>query len=280
MNLFITGATGFIGRNLLDNEDFLRKFRKVYCLTRKKKNIKNKKIIWVKGSLNSNLIKYLKKSDCLLHMAAHSANKPYDNLKNCFTWNCLISSRFFDDAYKSGIKKFMVMGTYFEYGFAGQFHKHSKISSDSFCLPMSTYALSKSFFFQTLFSWSLQKDVSIKYLRLPHVFGEGELKSRLWPKIKENKIDKIKLQNPRFKTNFIHIKILIKKINYLLNLKKFKKNFFEIKNITDKNMTVYDFAKNEKIKLSSKVKILKAKKKKHLFQFLLPKNDNVLIKIK
>ena len=65
----------------------------------------------------------------------------------------------------------MILGSYFEYGFAGQVHK-KKISSRSFCLPMSSYALSKSFFFQTLFSWSLGKNISIKYLRLPHVFGE------------------------------------------------------------------------------------------------------------
>ena len=89
MNLFITGGSGFVGTNLLLESNFLKKFKKIYCLTRKKnnKNI-NKKIIWITGNLNSNLNRYFKKSDCLLHMAAHSANRPYDNLYNCFKWNC------------------------------------------------------------------------------------------------------------------------------------------------------------------------------------------------
>tara|TARA_B100001057_G_scaffold500257_1_gene614333 strand:- start:1090 stop:1929 length:840 start_codon:yes stop_codon:yes gene_type:complete len=279
MNLFITGATGFIGKNLLENKDFLKKFNKIYCLTRKKINNKNN-IIWVEGNLKSNLNKYFKKSDCLLHLAAHSANKPYDNLNNCFKWNCSISANLINNAYKSGIKKFMILGTYFEYGFAGQIYKEKKISSRSICLPMSTYALSKSFFFQTLFSWSLGKNISIKYLRLPHVFGEGELKSRLWPQIKENKINQIKLDNPKFITNFINIKKLIKKINNYLIIKKFKKNYFEIQNITDKDMNIYNFTIHEKKKLKSDVKILKSKKNSNVFQFLLPKNDNFLIKIK
>lgn len=280
MNLFITGATGFIGKNLLDNKDFLKKFSKIYCLTRKKKINDKKNIIWIKGNLKSNLKKYLKKSDCLLHLAAHSANKPYDSLDNCFKWNCSISANFIDNAYKSGVRKFMILGSYFEYGFAGQVYKKKKISSKSICLPMSSYALSKSFFFQTLFSWSLGKNISIKYLRLPHVYGKGELKSRLWPKIKANQISQIKLDNPNFITNFINIDKLIKKINSHLIIRKFKKNYFEIKNITDKDMTIYNFTITEKKKLKSDVKISKFKKSKNLFQFLLPKNDNFLIKIK
>ena len=277
MNLFITGATGFIGKNLLDNKDFLKKFSKIYCLTRKKKINNKNNIIWVKGNLKSSLKKYLKKSDCLLHLAAHSANKPYDNLENCFKWNCSVSVNFIDKAYKSGVRKFMILGSYFEYGFAGQVYEKKYLQK--VLSSMSSYALSKSFSFKHCFlgHW---ENISIKYLRLPHVFGEGELKSRLWPQIKANKINHIKLDNPKFMTNFININKLIKKIKNHLIIKKFKKNYFEIKNITDKDMSIHNFAISEKKKLKSDVKILKSKKSNYLFQFLLPKNDNFLIKIK
>lgn len=281
MNLFITGGSGFVGTNLLLESNFLKKFKKIYCLTRKK-NIKdvNKKIIWINGNLNSNLTKYFKKSDCLLHMAAHSANRPYDNLYNCFKWNCLSSMNLIEKAFNEGIKKFIIIGTYHEYGFAGQLHKNKKTSTKSFCLPLSTYALSKSFFFQTIFSWSLGKDVSIKYLRLPHVFGEGELKTRLWPQIKENKLKKIVINNPNFMTNFINIKKLTKKLNNYIDFKNIKKNFFEIKNVLDKDMSLYNFAIKEKKSLNSKVKIIKSTDRKNLWKFLIPKNDKFLIKIK
>ena len=281
MNLFITGGSGFVGTNLLLESNFLKKFKKIYCLTRKK-NIKdlNKKIIWITGNLNSNLTKYFKTSDCLLHMAAHSATRPYDNLYNCFKWNCLSSMNLIERAFNEGIKKFIIIGTYHEYGFAGQLHKNKKTSTKSFCLPLSTYALSKSFFFQTIFSWSLGKDVSIKYLRLPHVFGEGELKTRLWPQIKENKLKKIVINNPNFMTNFINIKKLTKKLNNYIDFKNIKKNFFEIKNVLDKDMSLYNFAIKEKKSLNSKVKIIKSTDRKNLWKFLIPKNDKFLIKIK
>jgi len=280
MNLFITGASGFVGKNLLENKNFFKKFKKIYCLTRKSKKISNKKIIWVKGNLNSNLKKYLKNCDCLLHMAAHSANKPYDNLNNCFKWNCLYSLKFIDSAYKAGIKKFIFTGTYYEYGYAGEIHKNKTTSVNSFCLPISTYALSKSFFFQSIFSWSLNKNVGIKYLRLPHVYGEGEKKSRLWAQIKDDKLNEIKINNPNFKTNFINIKKLVIQLNTQININKIKKNFFEIVNIIDKNMTIYQFAINQKKKLGSKVKLKKLINKKNLWNFLIPKKDKVLIKIK
>ena len=109
MNIFITGASGFVGKNLLKNKKFIDGYNKIYCLSRKKqKNYKNK-ILWIKGDINSNLKKYFKKSDCLLNMAAHSTNRPYDKLFNCFKWNCFLPKKFIDKAYKAGIKKFVFL---------------------------------------------------------------------------------------------------------------------------------------------------------------------------
>ena len=279
MNLFITGGSGFVGTYLLKNKVFLKQFKKIYCLTRSKKVKKNKKVVWIYGNLKSDLKFYFKKSHCLLHLAAHSTNKPYDNLNNCFKWNCLNSIDLINSAYKSGIKKFIITGTYYEYGFAGQIYKTQKISAKSLCLPTSNYALSKAFFLQILFSWSLGKNVSIKYLRFPHVYGDGEFKNRLWSQIKENIVNEIRLDNPDFLTNFININELIKKIINHGNIKNMKKNFFEIINVCGKTMKLTQFVNKEKKRLKSKIKIVKLKNKKNLFKFLIPKKDKVSIKI-
>lgn len=279
MNVFITGGSGFVGSYLLKNIDFLKKFKKIYCLSRSKKINKNKKIVWVRGNLKSDLRSYFKKSDCLIHLAAHSANKPYDNLHNCFKQNCLNSIDLINSAYKSGINKFIVSGTYYEYGFAGQIFKAQKISVKNLCLPTSSYALSKLFFLQILFAWALGKKISVKYLRFPHVFGDGEFKNRLWPQIKKNKINKISLDNPDLITNFININDLVKKIINYSNVKKMKKNFFEIINVCGKTMKLSQFVSNEKKRLKSNIKIIKLKNKKNLLNFLIPKKDKIFIKI-
>ena len=50
MRLFITGASGFLGKNFINLA--LRKKIKIYALSRKKKY--SKKLIWLKGDLKKN----------------------------------------------------------------------------------------------------------------------------------------------------------------------------------------------------------------------------------
>ena len=50
-----------------------------------------------------------------MHLAAHSANTPYDSIENCLEFNLIKSFDFLKKAYKAGIRKFIIAGSCFEY---------------------------------------------------------------------------------------------------------------------------------------------------------------------
>ena len=59
MRIFLTGATGFLGKNFLNLA--LKNDYKVFALTKKIKNLKkHKNLIWLKGSLEDNWFEELK----------------------------------------------------------------------------------------------------------------------------------------------------------------------------------------------------------------------------
>ena len=280
MNLFITGASGFIGSKLLSNKIFLKKFKKIYCLSRRKNKTNSKNITWINGDLNTNLTKYFKKSSYLIHLAAHSANKPYDNLENCLYWNCINSIKLINSAYKAGINKFIVLGTFYEFGLSGNIYKNSGIPVLAPQLPQSTYAISKAIFFQSLLSWSMGKNVGIRYLRLPHIYGQGEKKTRLWPIIKADKKNKILLDNPNFRSTFLSINNLISQIIKFSNFQNLKEKYFEINNLPGQNLSIYNFAKIQKKITGSRIKIIKKKSKNINLKFLIMKKQKKIIKLK
>ena len=74
-------------------------------------------------------------------------DKINDNLENCLKWNCKVPIKFISKAYKAGIKKFVILGTYHEYGMAGNIYKNKKTPVLSSLMPVSTYAMSKAIFF-------------------------------------------------------------------------------------------------------------------------------------
>ena len=80
--LFLTGATGFIGKNFLKKAE--KKGFKIFALSRKRKINSNKRVTWIKGELDSNLDKYLKQSHTLIHLAATGVNKKKNKFKRSF----------------------------------------------------------------------------------------------------------------------------------------------------------------------------------------------------
>ena len=182
MNLFVTGATGFIGSHFLK----VNKEHELTCLKRKESSPRvdiNKEYTWIIGELNNFQFDHLENKDALIHFAAHSPNPPYDSYENCFYWNVLATIQLFEEAFKKGIRKFIVAGTGFEYGKSGE--NYDLIPIHAPLLPTSSYPASKAAASIMLSSWAKERNVQLKILRIFQVYGEGELQSRLWPSLKK-----------------------------------------------------------------------------------------------
>jgi len=181
MRIFLTGGTGFIGSHVLNesikyNYEIIALKRKINSKT-KVKLISNP--IWKLGTLQKTLEEDLKNIDTVLHLASHSTNVPYDNLTNCLKVNLFDTIDFFEMAYKSGVRKFVITGSCFEYGKKGE--EYEFIPPSAPLLPTQTYPASKAAASISLIQWALEKNVSLSILRLFQIYGEGELKNRLWP---------------------------------------------------------------------------------------------------
>tara|TARA_X000000950_G_scaffold288731_1_gene407064 strand:- start:3549 stop:4400 length:852 start_codon:yes stop_codon:yes gene_type:complete len=183
MKLFVTGATGFVGSH----------FSK-YCLDN------NSDVVLLKRSpesspristLDTNIFlcksyKTLNKFDfegvdVLLHLACHSANYPYDSIENCLKYNVHQPLELFKLAKSSGVSKFVVIGTCFEYGISGKYYDYIPANAPLF--PTLTYPSSKAAGAIVFTQWAIQNAVSLAYLRLFQVYGPGEKSSRLWPSL-------------------------------------------------------------------------------------------------
>ena len=78
MNLFVTGASGFIGKNFCKKA--LKAGHKIFAPTRKKKfSFTHRNMIWLKGEFFYNWKKSLSHSHMLVHFAASGVKSDYEN---------------------------------------------------------------------------------------------------------------------------------------------------------------------------------------------------------
>ena len=183
MDILLTGATGFIGSHVIkiasEKKYNVLAIRR-NALSQPKIKLKNN-INWISKELSKISKEDIKNSDVLIHLAAHSANVPYDTLENCMHFNVYETLNFFNFAFNSGIRKFVVTGSCFEYGKKGE--EYDFIPPDAALFPTQSYPASKAAASLALTQWALEKNVSLTILRLFQVYGEGELKTRLWPSL-------------------------------------------------------------------------------------------------
>lgn len=265
MKIFLTGGTGFIGSNLI-NELTNNNHKVISTINKRKKTAVKltQKPIWIQKPLNKLKPENFKKIDVLIHLASHKIYPPYDSLDKYLYWNVYAPLIMAKNACKAGVKKFIIIGSCFEYGKTSNQIKYLKPNSK--LRPIDNYSFSKSMaslMFEKLSQ--NEKFIKIKILRLFHTFGEGEHKSRFYPSlIKAAMLNKnFSMTNGNQLRDFMHINTATKKIKNELNFKDMNKKKFIIKNIYSGNyFTLKNFAKYVWKEKKAKGKLIFNKKKR------------------
>lgn len=184
MKIFLTGGTGFIGSHFIN--DAHKDGHEMVVLKRISSQPRieiSKDPVWITGQLDRNFKREFDGCDVLVHLAAHSTNEPYDTLENCLYWNLTASLKLIRQAIASGVNKFVIAGSCFEYGQSGE--RYDYIPTDAPLEPTSSYSVSKAAATLALRQLCIEYSIQLQFLRIFQVFGEGENKNRLWPSLRK-----------------------------------------------------------------------------------------------
>jgi len=177
--ILITGATGFVGSQVLKN--LLARNNDVYAVVRKtkknllKKNYPNLNLI-ATNDLFAESSEWWRKKCKDIHTIIHVAwyVEPGKYLNSSKNINCLKGSlNMAQGAIKAGVKKFVGIGTCFEYDLS-----LGKLSINSMLKPSTIYSATKASLYTTLSQLFINNSTEFAWCRLFYLYGEGDDKRR------------------------------------------------------------------------------------------------------
>jgi len=244
MKIFLTGGTGFIGSHFI-NEAHSHGLE-VIALRRPGASPRVpllKQPVWVDGQLDDYFMNELSGVDVLVHLASHTPNPPYDILSACLYWNVYASLKLAEQAKESGVKKYLIAGSCFEYGESANVFE--KIPTNSPLLPNLSYPISKAAASTAFSGFAAEGSVKLQILRLFQVYGEGEQESRFWPSLRKAALSgRDFAMSPGEQTrDFINVADVARSLVENLKFEDVRSGVVKIQNIgSGKSQTLKEFA--------------------------------------
>jgi len=199
MKILVTGATGFIGSELMDH----LKHKNIYGLS----STKNSKKILKTSLQNTKLLdSFLSKNnfDVVIHLFALLENK---SPMTIFNSNCKSTINLLESCVKNGVKKFIFTSSHAVYGSTN----YLPIDESHPTNPTTNYGITKIIGEEISKMYSISHGIKVLNLRLSPVYGINQHKERIIPRMILHSLLNRQFKLYRYKNGFqlmdlVHIK--------------------------------------------------------------------------
>ena len=255
MKIFLTGASGFIGKNFCDLA--LKKGHYIFAPTRKKNLTKKKNLKWLKGDFDKNWKNELSKSDLLIHFAASGLDQT--SLENVFDVNVFKSLRLLKNAIQNNCRKWIIISTSSEYGPRNN-KKFNKFSKNTNRIPDTIYGLSKAIFVDKAINLAKKYKCKVRVMRLFAIYGKGENRNRLYPSLLNKNKKLLHIKNPFETRDFTNVNFASQIILDSCRFEKKKFKYYQIWHVSENRPKMIKEFVKEILKLKKIKKKIKLNK--------------------
>ncbi len=184
MRFFVTGATGFLGRYVIN--ELIYQQHTVTAIFRNSKAIqgkyKNIDITW----LNKDILEIdnndLENVDVLINLASAGVSPKRATLEESIKVNILGACKLLEIGKSAGVKRYVYAGTCHEYGDSA--NKFQRIPPNAPLEPLSFYGSTKASGFHLINNISKELNIELVYARIFSAYGDGQDSKNFWPMLR------------------------------------------------------------------------------------------------